>query len=393
MRGIGREVRAAVVQHHAGALGHHARAEVHVEALDQRDRHAVLVDRAQVDRVAAVERHRLGPGPLGVDARAQRPQPLRLQLLLDAAAGEIGIAEGRVAQRDGALHGLDREVVPERFAGAAVAGQHAHRQQRARALRVGRVGQQLAALPRQPQRQRRHGALRGQVVDRHAVAAPAERGGDARADRAGIEGVGTAAADRGQRVGQLRIAQHVARARQAAAEEQPHRLRIGAQHRLVGGEVGRHHVGDRETVARVALGRRQQLVQAQPAVQPADVFPRAHRAGDGHAERAALRQDPAGQRVERGGARRAAAAVVRDGAARARVVDDPERVAADAAAGGVDHRQHGVGGDRRVDGVAAAAQHLGAGRAGLGVRGRDHRAGRARDGAAGSAHDRRISVT
>ena len=74
---------------------------------------------------------------------------------------------------------------------------------------------------------------------------------------------------------------------------------------------------------------------------------------------------PFGKPVEPRGARRAAAAVVRDGARRvriahrtARIVHEPERVAADPAAGGVDDGEHRVRRDRRVDGVAAAPQHV-----------------------------------
>ena len=53
MVGLQREQRAAVVQHEAGSRRHDAAAEARIQALNQRDDVAVLVDGGQVDRVAA----------------------------------------------------------------------------------------------------------------------------------------------------------------------------------------------------------------------------------------------------------------------------------------------------------------------------------------------------
>jgi len=277
-------------------------------------------------------------------------------------------------------------MVPERLVVGAVLRQRAGRQQQQRALRVRRMREQLAALPGDAQRRRRLGAVRGQVVERHPAPAGAQRGDDALRDRPGVERVGAAAADRSQRLGEVGVALHVAGAREPTTRQKDRRRRtVGAEHRLVERDVVRDDVGHRDAVARVPLRRREQLVESARPVDAPDVFPRAHPTGDRDRQRAALRQHAAGELVERRRARRAAARVVRGRPARLRVVDDPERVAAEPAAGRIDDSQHRVGGDRGVDGVAAAAQDVDARGGRLGVRGGDHRAGRPRDRAGGPA--------
>src|SRR5665213_1562282 len=214
--------------------------------------------------------------------------------------------------------------------------------------------------------------------------------GDTLGDLAGVERVGAAAPDRAERVAELGVAQDVAGLRRhAVGEEDALRVGVGAQQCRVERGVVRDHVGDRDAVAREQLSGREQLVEAACAVCLPDLLPRTHRARDRYRQRAALRQRAAGEPVERGGARGAAAPVVGDGALRVgvvhdrvRIVYDPERVAADPAARRVDHREHRVGGDRRVDGVAAAPQHVDAGRGRERVRRSDHPARRACDGAA-----------
>ena len=63
-RALDREARGPVVQHDAGGASHHARSERLVQALEQRYRHAVAVDRAHAHRPA---------GGLGHAARELRP--------------------------------------------------------------------------------------------------------------------------------------------------------------------------------------------------------------------------------------------------------------------------------------------------------------------------------
>src|SRR5262245_14497595 len=66
----------------------------------------------------------------------------------------------------------------------------------------------------------------------------------------------------------------------------------------------------------------------------------------------------AGEFVERRALRRAAAAVEVAHLARGGVVDEPERIAADAAHVRVEDAERGGGGNRRVDRRAAVAQRL-----------------------------------
>jgi hypothetical protein len=104
-------------------------------------------------------------------------------------------------------------MVPEGLCRIGVAGEHSGTQQQQRCLRVRRVGEQLAAVPRNPQRHGRLGAMRREIVERHQVAAAVERAHDAFGDRTGVERRGTVAPNRGERFAELGIAQHVAGAR------------------------------------------------------------------------------------------------------------------------------------------------------------------------------------
>ena len=244
--------------------------------------------------------------------------------------------------------------------------------------------EQLAAVPRDRERERHLGAVRLEVLEGHAISAGVERGDDALGDRARIERIGTAPANCGQRLAELAVAEDLAGMRQSAGEKDRGCAGVAAEQRLVQRDVVRDDVGEDDAVARVLLGRREQLVETARPVRRRDVFPRPHRARHADAERPALGQRTVREIVERGTVRRAAAAVVRDGAARvrvahdaARVVHDPERIAADAAARRVRHRKHRVRRDRRVHCVPAAAQHVDAGRRRERVRRGDHRARRA----------------
>ena len=106
-------------------------------------------------------------------------------------------------------------------------------------------------------------------------------------------------------------------------------------------------------------GRGQDRVPRQPAPGAMRVAPRADGARDRDRERAATRQlgQTAGAE-ERGVGPRAGppGAVERGLPARRRVPGQPERVAADPAGVGHDHREGGIRGDRRVDRGAAGAQ-------------------------------------
>jgi hypothetical protein len=115
---------------------------------------------------------------------------------------------------------------------------------------------------------------------------------------------------------------------------------------------------DGDAVARELDGRFQQDVRCQPAEPFVRIGPRPDRAGNGdrgrtaHRDRAVARRSK-GRRVD---ARcRATGAVQRELRPRSRVPDEPERVAAEAAALGRDDTEHSVRRDRGVDRGAPGA--------------------------------------
>ena len=104
--------------------------------------------------------------------------------------------------------------------------------------------------------------------------------------------------------------------------------------------------------------RRQHRIAGEPPPAAVGVGPGPDRARDRDGERTAQRDAVQAPRAQCRGvhaARRAPGAVERDLLAGRLVPDQPERVAADPAAVGHDHAQHGVRGDRRVDRVPARA--------------------------------------
>ena len=114
MRGVEREVRAPVLEQHARAPRHHARAEQSVDALDERGGVALGVHRADEDRVAgeaargghAVPRQRAGriherAALVGVRLRHE-PRHRHLD--------ELRIGDQPVAVVEGDLLRLDEEM-------------------------------------------------------------------------------------------------------------------------------------------------------------------------------------------------------------------------------------------------------------------------------------------
>ena len=161
---------------------------------------------------------------------------------------------------------------------------------------------------------------------------------------------------------------------------EPGRPRLPAQVRLRGLD-GVHQPGPRREPGRRVLDRRRQhRVAREPAPAAVGVRPGADRARDRDGEGPAQRdpvEAPLAQRrgVHPGG--RAPGAIEGDLLAGRLVPHQPERVAADPAAVGHDHAQHGVGGDGGVHGVPARRQH--------GQPGRRREVMRRHDRAAGAA--------
>ncbi len=85
-----------------------------------------------------------------------------------------------------------------------------------------------------------------------------------------------------------------------------------------------------------------------------------------------LRQPLRAEQLDRGGSRCAAAGVQADEPLRLGVPDDGEQVAADPAGHRLDHAEHGVRGDRRIDGIATLLQDADGGRGRQRLAGRGH---------------------
>src|SRR5262249_10979223 len=92
--GRGRVVGATIVQQHAGTGHHDAAPEGNVEALAQADRHAVLVDDAEIDRVAAGTRGPKRTDQPEVELGATRVEPLERLQTRDRLQDEVAAAVG-----------------------------------------------------------------------------------------------------------------------------------------------------------------------------------------------------------------------------------------------------------------------------------------------------------
>ena len=278
------------MQQHAGIFRDDPAAERHVQALDERDCSAEFIDDAEKDRIAAVEDARGRPRPQRIERRSARRQRPRFEPGLDPALVKGGIGERRVAFGDRVFERLDREVRPVGLVGGTIVREHPHREQHRRALRVGRMREQLAAVPRDAQRQRRFGDVCGEIGERHAIAARAQRAHDAFGDAPGVERVGAAGADRRERLRQIGIAVKFAGPGDAAPQKHALRLAVALQQLDVRREIVRDHVGNDVAVARAGLGRREQFVQTARSVGASYIFPGANGSRNRHAQSAAQRQ-------------------------------------------------------------------------------------------------------
>ena len=188
--------------------------------------------------------------------------------------------------------------------------------------------------------------------------------------------------------------------RPAVGPVDPEPVRVVPEVTREEGAVGldaRHEpVPRREAVHRDLDRPAEDLGARQPSESVVGVAPGPHRAGDGDRHRPVVgeRLHPAGaecRRIRGGG--RAPRPVQGDLLPRGLVPDEPERVAADAAAAAHDDAEDGVRGDRRVHGRTAALQDREA-RRGREVMRRDDRAprpARQRDRHERAVHDRDCS--
>ena len=181
VRGIEREEAAAVLQQHAGVAGHDARAPLLVDALDDRGRVAVGVDRAAERRVARGARDgERGRGRAGAaEQRGALGEVRRVE-----QAVERDVAEGRVAEVAVAVLERERASRARRRRRSPRGRRRARRRRRARASR-GSAGRRSPASSAAARRRRGRGsrtragstqsrAVRGEVVggEDAAVRAP-----------------------------------------------------------------------------------------------------------------------------------------------------------------------------------------------------------------------------
>ena len=151
--GMGRvehEAFATVVEIDPGLDGGDAATEIAVERVDERDRHAVLVDDGEADGIRPARlrnRTQLGPMLLAVDARHQSIDDLVVQHVRHRHVGRIGIGDEGIAHGVGQPRGLHQHMVPLHRNRAAhrpaEALQHLEHDQRRDALIAGRQLGQL----------------------------------------------------------------------------------------------------------------------------------------------------------------------------------------------------------------------------------------------------------
>ena len=373
---------AAILPDQPGLRQHQARAELPVKALDEADRPPRLVDRAHPDGVAVGPGRRPGGGRPAVDAARGLVERSRRQPVRRVDFHRRGVAEMRVAQDKGLLGRLDDPVdMGESLRFLALQAEPVDQpqdHQRGRALGrrrhvVDRAGREIDGQRGAPER-----TVAGQVVGVHRRAHRLEFGGDAPREHAPVEAVQPVAREGAQRFAKRRIAEPAAGRRCRAADQE--RLR---EARDRGQLVRLERRGPGLIVACRKSGLREpHRVFEQPFERhpPAPLrgdrergVPSRYRAGDGvGGERAARRnRRGAGIKRRRRGRTRRTAGVYPDRIG-ARRGDQPEAVAAEPVHVGVDDRDGGGRGHRRLDRVAAFPQHREPGRCREPVRGDHH---------------------
>jgi hypothetical protein len=297
---------------------------------------------------------------VGVALREQAGDRYRGDPRIGDVATDVGV---------GQLLGLDHDVQTAGGARSPLGEREAlhqvEHQQRADPLRRRRQLPDRPAAIGRGDRLDPLGGERRQVGGGHPAAVSPGEAQDPGADLALVEGVSAVGGELPVRPRQVGIAEQLADPRRPAVEQE----RAGG-HRVATEEVfalrpqAAHQLGDREAVLGQTDRRRQQLGERPPAEPLEELRPAVHGAGNGDREHPAVRHaaDPArAQRLDGEPGRRPAAGVQAEQLALPRVVDQGEQVAADAVAHRRHQARHCVGGDRGVDGVAAARQDHGAG--------------------------------
>ena len=386
----GAEVVHLVVEQEAGARHHHAVAEAAVERVGERDRAACAVDDREVRGLRAV----LEAGPhrrqrRGQDAHLRRPSR-DVGGIDERRRGhrhEVRVAEVLGAVGEHALHHLgeqvqiSRGVVPE--SGERRRQRLAHAEQLRECDAAGarrRRGDDGLPAPHEAQRFAPRRPVTGEVGGADEPAAAAHLGDDQVGGATAVEAVGPVRGDALERARESGLPP--ALTGDDAAEVRREVRASGELGALIAHALGELRV-DHEALAREADGRRQQRAPRQRAVSlmgRPETGDRARHAGGARADEARVRDRLAGRvEVHVAGRRRGRGLAEVEEGLFAVDVQREEAAAAEVAGLRVGDGECERGGDRGVDGVAAAAQHIA----------RDLGAGSVRDGDRGDARTRR----
>ncbi len=366
---IERKAVAAVLHRQAPTRHHDAGAKAHVVALDEAHHHAALVgggkvDRAAARRVAVAEALR----PLRIDEL--RPcREIRLVEHLRAAqphaAAQVG--DMLVDIGEGQLHRLDLQMlrlgaVDRQRADVEVA-QDAERNQRRDALAIGRNLVQAMTPDVEADRVDPFRLVGGEIGQRHRTAVAGRVRRDRLRDLAAIEGLALARGDGAQGTRRGRESEPFADLGRTSLRQKgfgPTGLRL--QERCRRDPLLLDH--DRHGVA--ALGdldrgreqlRERQLAEALGQRHPGrDRARHRHRVPAAHRRAGRIAAILAREILRRPGARRRPRRV--EAVQALAVPEDAEHVGAETVAAGLDERHRRGGGDRGIDGIAAACCSL-----------------------------------
>ncbi len=372
---VQRERRPTVLEVHARRRVQDPGSETGRVRLDEADGIALGVHDAQPDRAPhqGPSRGRCGVGAGRVDPGSQVRRMLRGEEPLHRDIPEPGIGEEPVAVPEGELRGLELEVWPGGVRPAAT--REAGTRRRLEPLQdiedlEGQDAAAVGGVRRDPDAPVRRGDRRGpgaavlvQVGRGMGAAGHAQPERDPLAEVAVVVGVeaveGQGAEGRSQRwePDQLAGPPGASLGSPGGCGTRPSMapgpgLRLHPLHGL------HQPCPRREPGRRVLDRRRQHRIAGEPAPAAVGVGPGADRTRDRDGERTAQRDPVQALRAQCRGVhvpRRAPGAVEGDLLAGRLVPHQPERVAADPAAVGHHHAQHGVGGDRGINGVTARA--------------------------------------
>ena len=231
--------------------------------------------------------------------------------------------------------------------------------QRRDALGVGGQGVDVVSAVAGGHRPDPFGSVRGQVRLVQVAAVLPHVGGNLPGDLAAVEGLPAVRRERFVGLCEARIGEDLAFRRRISAGHvavgEPRKLVQGT---CVAGPGGRRQLAYRKPFAGQFDGRRQQVAEVQGAVSSVQLEPAVHGSGGRDRQRTEGRdriQREIAEHVQVQRAWSAAAGVQAHGRVLVRLPDHREQVAADAAAGRFGQPQHGVRGDRRIDGVAAGS--------------------------------------